>query len=84
MSTIQFDNDNADAKAGEHPHRPGMVLIPGGAFRMGSDKHCPEEGPVHRVTVDSFFIDRTPVTNRQFKELDASRLRNAARVNSRR
>jgi len=45
-----------------------MLLIPGGTFRMGSDKHYPEEAPAHRVTVDSFFIDRTPVTNRQFKE----------------
>ena len=46
----------------------GMLLIPGGTFRMGSDKHYPEEAPVHRVTVDEFAIDRTPVTNRQFKE----------------
>jgi sulfatase modifying factor 1 len=45
-----------------------MILIPGGTFRMGSDKHYPEEAPIHRVTVDSFFIDRTPVTNRQFKK----------------
>ena len=28
----------------------------------------PEEAPAHRVTVDGFWIDRTPVTNRQFKE----------------
>jgi sulfatase modifying factor 1 len=45
-----------------------MVRIPGGTFRMGSDNHYPEEAPVHRVTVDGFCIDRTPVTNRQFKE----------------
>ena len=35
---------------------------------MGSDKHYPEEAPAHRVTVDGFWIDRTPVTNRQFRE----------------
>ena len=45
-----------------------IVLIPGGTFRMGSDRHYPEEAPVHRVTVSGFWIDRTPVTNRQFKE----------------
>src|SRR5262245_5156815 len=47
---------------------PGMIFIPGGTFRMGSDKHYAEEAPAHRVAVDSFWIDRTPVTNRQFKE----------------
>ena len=45
-----------------------VIRIPGGTFRMGSDRHYPEEAPVHRVTVDGFWIDRTPVTNRQFRD----------------
>jgi hypothetical protein len=45
-----------------------MAQIPGGTFRMGSNGHYPEEAPVHRVTVDGFWIDHTPVTNRQFKD----------------
>src|ERR1700758_1201637 len=45
-----------------------MIWIPGGTFRMGSDKHYPEEAPAHRVTVDGFWMDRYPVTNRQFRE----------------
>jgi sulfatase modifying factor 1 len=35
---------------------------------MGSDRHYPEEGPVHRASVAGFWIDRTPVTNAQFKQ----------------
>src|SRR4051812_39503651 len=50
------------------PAHPDMILIPGGTFRMGSDYHYPEEAPTHRVTVAGFWIDRTPVTNRQFRK----------------
>ena len=45
-----------------------LVFVAGGTFRMGSDKHYPEEAPAHRVAVDGFWIDRTPVTNRQFRK----------------
>src|SRR4051794_23492949 len=68
MSTVQFDTNTDSAMTGERTGHAGMILVPGGTFRMGSDTHYPEEAPVHRVTVDSFFIDRAPVTNRQFKE----------------
>ena len=44
-----------------------MVLIAGGTFRMGADRHYPEEAPEHRVIVDEFWIDRTPVTNAEFR-----------------
>jgi len=43
-----------------------MMWIPGGTFHMGSDAHYPEEAPVRPVTLDGFWIDRFPVTNREF------------------
>jgi formylglycine-generating enzyme len=43
-----------------------MVFVTGGTFRMGSDSHYPEEAPAHEVHVDGFWLDRAPVTNREF------------------
>jgi len=48
-----------------------MVWIPGGTFQMGSDRHYPEEAPAHRVTVDGFWMDRTPVTNADYQQFVA-------------
>lgn len=46
--------------------RPGMRLLPGGTFTMGSERFYGEERPLRRVHVDPFWIDETPVTNAQF------------------
>ena len=43
-----------------------MVWIPGGYFLRGSDRHYPEERPKRRVSVEGYWIDRTPVTNADF------------------
>src|SRR6478735_7098776 len=48
-----------------------MVWLDGGTFAMGSDRHYPEEAPVHRVTVSDFAIDATPVTNAAYAEFVA-------------
>jgi formylglycine-generating enzyme required for sulfatase activity len=56
-----------------------MVLIPGGEFSMGSEdptskevcgghEHMRDARPVHRVYVDPFWMDKTEVTNAQFKK----------------
>ncbi len=44
----------------------GMVRVEGGVFTMGSERFYPEERPLRRVKVDSFWLDAAPVTNRQF------------------
>jgi formylglycine-generating enzyme required for sulfatase activity len=62
---VQFQSKSNKTRSA--PGADGMVKIPGGTFRMGSDKHYPEEAPAHRVTVDAFAIDRAPVTNRHIK-----------------
>ena len=60
--------ERAIERATRHDDVPmDMAFVPGGTFRTGSDRHYPEEAPAHRVTVDGFWIDRTPVTNRQFR-----------------
>ena len=47
--------------------RQRMAWIPGGTFRMGSDRHYPEEAPVHIVSVDGFWMDVCTVTNEEFR-----------------
>jgi formylglycine-generating enzyme required for sulfatase activity len=44
----------------------GMVYLSGGTFSMGSENFYPEEAPVRKVEVGPFWMDETPVTNRQF------------------
>lgn len=44
----------------------GMVRIEGGQFTMGSLNFYPEEAPLLQVKINAFWIDETPVTNRQF------------------
>jgi sulfatase modifying factor 1 len=43
-----------------------MVLVPAGEFPMGSDEGDDDEQPVHRVGLDSFYLDTFEVTNGRF------------------
>ena len=65
LGTRNSEFDDAVPKL--HARRSGMIFIPGGTFQMESDKHYPEEAPAHRVTVDGFWMEATPVTNAQFR-----------------
>ena len=64
MTHVGHNREGGSFLAGAARHGP----YPGGVFRMGSDRHYPEEAPSHLVGVDEFWIDRTPVTNREFRK----------------
>jgi formylglycine-generating enzyme len=80
--TTQSDRDEAfertvpNAAAAPHAAPAGMVWIPGGEFSMGAAdppgmdavgmSGTRDARPIHRVYVDGFFMDATPVTNAQF------------------
>jgi len=49
-----------------------LVLIPAGTFQMGNDYSYNRKIPAHTVTVNSFYIGRYPVTNKEYKLFRAS------------
>lgn len=47
----------------------GEIYVPGGTFRMGSDTDGPAARPVHSVTVSSFWMMKTEVTQKDYAAL---------------
>jgi len=46
---------------------PEMVLVEGGSFSMGSSSEDLEETPVHKVTLNSFYVSKYEVTNKNYR-----------------
>jgi gliding motility-associated lipoprotein GldK len=55
-----------------HPEKPfGMTLVPGGSFIMGKseqDVAAIDDAPTKTVTVRSFYMDETEITNNEYRE----------------
>lgn len=55
-----------------HPEKPyGMTLVPGGSFIMGKsddDVANVEDAPTKTVTVRSFYMDETEITNSEYRQ----------------
>jgi formylglycine-generating enzyme required for sulfatase activity len=62
----------------------GMLWVPGGRFVMGCDDQGePDEHPAHEVTVASFWLDATEVTNAAYSEcVEASACRPHSPLNA--
>ena len=68
------DNGQLVGVAGRswHPEKPfGMVLVPGGAYIMGKsddDLANVQDAPTKTVTVRSFYMDDTEITNSEYRQ----------------
>lgn len=55
-----------------HPEKPyGMTLVPGGAFIMGKsddDFAATNNAPTKTVTVPSYYMDETEITNAEYRQ----------------
>ena len=45
-----------------------MAFIPSGTFLMGSDRGLADERPPHRISINTFYLDRYEVTHIAFQE----------------
>jgi formylglycine-generating enzyme len=69
-SEMYFNSNINNIKQRKDTSTKNMVQIPAGDFLMGAQQNAgyPEEHPQHQVTVHSFWIDETEVTNEAFEQ----------------
>lgn len=69
LSFIFLKSYQKDSEIKKNPHQ-NMVFIEGGVFQMGGDNEQAQkdEYPKHTVTLHSFWMDITEVTNAQFAQ----------------
>ncbi|MBT6471690.1 MAG: SUMF1/EgtB/PvdO family nonheme iron enzyme, partial [Candidatus Marinimicrobia bacterium] len=46
-----------------------MVFVEGGTYQMGSNSGDDDEQPIHTVTVSSFYMDKTEVTQAEYRKV---------------
>jgi formylglycine-generating enzyme required for sulfatase activity len=71
VETVQTESPAVDGlRAATDVSLPEMVLLPGGQFLMGTDDRegypADGEGPIRKIRLSPFWIDRTAVSNAQF------------------
>ncbi|MDP7610975.1 MAG: formylglycine-generating enzyme family protein, partial [Nitrospinaceae bacterium] len=61
--------DENGQKKSEITYKDGMVYVAGGTFQMGSNSGDSDEKPIHTVTVSSFYMDKTEVTQAEYRKV---------------
>ncbi|OGJ96095.1 MAG: hypothetical protein A2487_01680, partial [Candidatus Raymondbacteria bacterium RifOxyC12_full_50_8] len=63
--STMFDLSTVDSITIDSILYPGMVNVPAGTFQMGSTANSDEQ-PIHTVTISSFWMDTTEVTQADY------------------
>ena len=66
QSASFIDTTTVTVVAQVYAKRSGMIEVPAGGFRMGSEAGLPDETPIHTVDISTFWIDSTEVTAAQY------------------
>jgi serine/threonine protein kinase/formylglycine-generating enzyme required for sulfatase activity len=62
------NNSNQGPSPTPTPLKVELVEIPGGTFQMGRNDGPLTESPAHKVQVQTFFMDKTEVTNAEYQQ----------------
>ena len=63
----QVEEAKPDNERARYHPESGMVFVSTGTFLMGDGEGARDERPKHKVELDAFWIDRFPVTNKDYK-----------------
>jgi len=69
---IAKENSKIKPKTIINEYAGEMIFVKGGTFSMGSNDGYKDERPIHKVTVDDFYIGKYEVTQKQWKEIMGS------------
>ena len=69
LVTDALAGKNASFKVVVFSPPPGMVFVEGGTYQMGSNSGDDDEQPIHTVTVSSFYMDKTEVTQAEYRKV---------------
>jgi formylglycine-generating enzyme required for sulfatase activity/serine/threonine protein kinase len=59
---------NSNTPEGPEAIKPELIDIAGGIFQMGRSDSLPTEAPPHQMTIKSFSMDKTEVTNAEYSQ----------------
>ena len=65
----KISKNRGKVKADKAAALVNMVFVEGGTFQMGSNSSNDDENPVHTVAVSSFYMDKTGVTQAEYRKV---------------